>query len=202
MASGQYRAIAGLAILAGATVIVFGFITAAALFPGYSMADDTISALGADEGTAESNLVFNGAMVLGGVLTLIGAYGLHRVYDHALLTTVFAVTAVVGYIGVGVFPAQTGAPHAVAAFVAFGGTGISALVVATVIEGPYQLVSGVLGVAELVALLAFVVVGASNPLGLGGLERWVAYFGVVWAMGFGGFLLSPAASTPGWSGLK
>ncbi|MFB6104997.1 MAG: DUF998 domain-containing protein [Halobacteriaceae archaeon] len=199
MASPRFRTVAGLSFMGAGTVLTLGFVTAAALFPGYSMAHDTISALGAAEGTAASNLVFNGAMILAGILAVVAAYALYRVSENPVFTGVVAVTAVGGYIGVGVFPAQTGLPHFLAAMIAFVGTGIAALVTALVVRGPFRSVAFVLGVAELIALLAFVALGGANPLGVGGLERWVAYLGVVWAIGFGGYLLSADAG-PTWSG--
>lgn len=202
MTAPRYRTVAGLSFVGAGTVLTLGFVSAAALYPGYSMADDTISALGAAGGTAESTLVFNGAMILAGLLAVLAAYGLYRVYENAIFSGVLAVTAVGGYIGVGVFPAQTGFPHFLAAMIAFVGTGVAALVTAAVVRGPFRYLAGVLGIAELVALLLFVGLGAANPLGIGGLERWVAYLGVVWAIAFGGYLLSVDAETPAWSGLK
>lgn len=192
MSAHRDRTIAGLAILGGSAVIVLGFITAAALYPGYSIAHDTISALGAAGGSAASTLVFNGAMIVGGVLTLVAGSALHAVYGDRWFTGVLVVTAVGGYVGVGLFPAQTGVPHTVAALIAFGGTGIAALLATRVVAGPFRYVSMVLGGGELFALGLFIWLGGANPLGVGGLERWVAYLGVIWALVFAGYLLATA----------
>lgn len=189
MDQARYRTIAGLSLIGAGSVSVLGFITAEALFPGYSTSGQTISALGAAEATPASQTVFNTAMVVSGIFTSVSAYGIHHVYGRRLLTGVLATTAVGGLIGVGLFPSQTGIPHFLAAMIAFFGLGLSALLVATTVDGPFRYTSAVLGVLELGALVLFVTLGDSTPLGIGGLERWVAYLGLVWATAFGGFLL-------------
>ncbi|WP_353634375.1 DUF998 domain-containing protein [Halobacterium sp. NMX12-1] len=187
MDSGRARTLAGTALVVGGALTVLGFVTAEALYPGYSAADQTISALGAADAPAASQTTFNATMVVTGLLLLPVAYALHEVYGRPVLTGVFAVTAV-GVAGVGAFPTQTGVPHVVAAFVAFGGLGASALAAGATVRGPMRYVAGLLGVAELLALVAFVALGGGTPLGIGGLERWVAYLGVAWVLAFGGFL--------------
>lgn len=127
-------------------------------------------------------------MVLAGALTLLAAVGLRDVFDAASLVGVMALTGT-GMIGVGVFPMQTGLPHTLAAMLAFGGVGVSALVTAGTVQGPFGFVSAAVGALELVAFALFVMLRGGTPIGIGGLERWVAYLGVVWAIAFGGHLL-------------
>jgi len=103
---------------------------------------------------------------------------------------VLVVTGLGGLIGVGLFPAQTGLPHLVASLLTFGGLGVTALVVPGLVQGPFRGVSAVLGALELLALVLYVVLGGGTFLGVGGLERWVAYLALVWAVSFGGFLLA------------
>jgi len=183
------RTLAGVTFVVTAGLLLLGFVTAESQFPGYSTSTQTISALGSAEATPASRAVFNGLMILSGGVTLVGAYALHRVYARRALTVAVAVTSVGGLAGVGVFPAETGWPHFLAAVLAFGGIGVSALLVATTVRGPFRYLSAVLGALELAAFVAFVTLGGATPLGIGGLERWVAYLGTVWAAAFGGFLL-------------
>lgn len=183
------RTVSGGAFIAAGTVTVLGIITAAALVPGYSTATQTISALGSSRGTPASRLVFNGAMILTGLLTTIAAYGIHHVYERRLLTGVLVTTGIGGSMAVGLFPEQTGLAHTIAAVVAFGGMGLTALVVSRTVRGPFRAVSAVFGTLELTAFGLFVTLRGSTPLGIGGLERWVAYLGVLWVLAFGGFLL-------------
>jgi len=186
----QYRTVAGASFVAGGAVSILGIITAETQFPGYSTADRTISALGSSAGTPGSRAAFNGAMVVAGLLVLVAAYGLHRADGDRPLTAVLVVTGLGGLIGVGLFPAQTGLPHLVASLLTFGGLGVTALVVAGLVQGPFRGVSAVLGALELLALVLYVVLGGGTFLGVGGLERWVAYLALVWAVSFGGFLLA------------
>ncbi|MFB6070360.1 MAG: DUF998 domain-containing protein [Halanaeroarchaeum sp.] len=189
MDASRNRAAAGVSLVASGTVTVLGFVTAATQYPGYSPTEQTISALGSAGAPPGSQALFNGAMVLAGLLLFAGAVALYRVGDRPLLVGLVAVTGVVGLAGVGLFPSQTGALHTVAAMAAFGGAGLTALVVAGTVAGPFRYVSAVLGGFELVALALFVVLAGDNPLGVGGLERWVAYLGLAWVLAFGGFLL-------------
>ncbi len=188
---------AGLSLVGVGTVSTLGIIVAEALYPGYSTSQQTISALGATSGAAgavqPSATIFNGAMVLSGLLTLVAAYGIHRRYELPWLTAVIAVTGV-GVAGVGLFPAQTGVPHFVAVLAAFAGGGLSAILVAVVVDGPFRYLSVALGVAAMVALVAFLALGGSTPLGIGGLERLITYPTQIWTLAFGGYLLGVADS--------
>lgn len=188
--SNRYQVVSGVAFVGMGAITILGFITAEALFPGYSTSSNTISALGAARGTPASRAIFNPAMVISGGLLLIAGYSLHQVYNRRLLTSVIAITGVGGFMGVGLFPSQAGLPHFIAAMIAFIGVGLSALAVATTVRGPFGYVSATLGILELIALVLFMALGGSTPLGIGGLERWVAYLGLVWATTFGGFLLA------------
>jgi len=184
------RTLAGAAFLAGAVLTMLGFTTAEAFYPGYSTSTQTISALGAADAPAASQAVFNGVMVVVGALTLLAAYGLARADESRALAGVVAVTGVGGFAGVGLFPAQTGLPHLVAALFAFGGIGVAALLAAATWRGPFRYASAALGGLELLALVGFLALGGATPLGVGGLERWVAYLGAAWAAAFGGALLA------------
>lgn len=183
--------VAGASLVCGAAVLVLGFVTAQSLYPGYSTATQTISALGTASAPPASQAVFNATMVVAGAVLLAAAYGVHAVYARSWLSGLFAVTSL-GIAAVGVFPAHTGLPHFAAAVVAFGGVGVLALSVAAVADGAFASVSAVLGVLELLSFAGFVALGGATFLGVGGIERFVAYLAVVWATAFGGFLLGPA----------
>lgn len=183
-----YRTVAGGAFVGVASLLLLGFVAAAAQYPGYSATTQTISALGATGATATSQTIFNGTMVLAGLGTLVATYALQQLYRSRGLTTVLAATGI-GNAGVGLFPAETGVPHFLAAMLAFGGIGVTALLVAREVRGPFSVLSASLGILELVALVLFVTLGGATPLGIGGLERWVAYLGILWAAAFGGVLL-------------
>jgi len=188
MDAARGRTVAGASLVAGGAITVLGFVAAAALVPGYSATGQTISTLGSTAGTPASRAVFAATTVLTGGLAVLAGYGIDQADVDRPLAALVAATGI-GLVGVGVFPARTGPPHLLAALVAFAGLGVSALAAGRAIAGPFGGVSVALGVAELAALGAFLALGAATPLGIGGLERWVAYLGTVWAVAFGGFLL-------------
>ncbi|WP_232688825.1 DUF998 domain-containing protein [Halobacterium zhouii] len=185
----RYRDVGGVSLVSGGALVVLGLVTAQSQYPGYSTTTQTISALGTASAPAASQAVFNATMVLTGALLLVAAYALHQVYARRALTGAAAGTAL-GIAGVGLFPAHTGLPHVVAAMVAFGGMGVTALVVAATVSSTFRYVSAVLGTLELLALVLFVTLGSATTLGVGGLERWVAYLGVLWTTAFGGSLFT------------
>ncbi|MCU4800712.1 DUF998 domain-containing protein [Halobacteria archaeon HArc-gm2] len=193
------RTIAGLALVGVGIVSTLGIVTAEALYPGYSTAEETISALGASIGPAglvqPSATIFNGAMILSGLLTLVAADGIDRVYDRRWLTAIVALTGL-GVAGVGIFPADQPAPHFAAAFLAFAGGGLSAIAAALVVRRPFSYLSAGLGVVALIALALFVALGGSTVLGIGGLERWITYPTQLWVTAFGGYLLGTGEHEP------
>lgn len=190
------RTVAGASLVAGAALTILGFVTAKGLFLGYSTAEQTISTLGSGRGTPGSRLVFNASMVLAGLLVLVATYSLNQAYRRRLLTAIFGLIGV-GIVGVGVFQTDSAASHLLGAFLAFGGLGAAALVVAAWIRGVYGAVSVLLGGLELPAFGLFLAVGGGTFLGIGGLERWVAYLGLVWVTSFGGFLIAEGRDASG-----
>jgi len=177
--------VAGALLVAGVVLTVLGFVAAEAAYPGYSTSAQTISALGAASAPPASRAVFNATMVGAGLVLLVATGFLSRTATPRRVTGILAVAAV-GAAGVGVFPAQTGVPHFVAAMLAFGGVGVAALVAGRSASGAFRSLSLALGAAELLALAAFVALGDATPLGVGGIERWVAYLGLLWVAAFGG----------------
>ncbi|MHC1679808.1 MAG: hypothetical protein AB9860_00955 [Methanomassiliicoccales archaeon] len=93
----------------------------------------------------------------------------------------------------GSLPVYTGTPHYIAALMAFGGGAITALMAGRTTDSPFKYISLFLGIISLVSLVLFSVIwrnGPFGPLGEGGMERWVAYANMVWAIGFGGYLMN------------
>lgn len=187
----RYREAAGLAFLGTGAVSVLGTITAEALFPEYHTGRNTISRLGTtapEQVVRPSATIFNASMIVAGLLVLVAAYCLYRLDWSGPLVGVVSVTGL-GVAGVGVFPTQFGAVHAVVAFAAFLGGGAGAVLVGRAVGGPFGYVSGLLGAVSLAALVGFVGLQNGTPLGVGGLERWVTYPIQLWAVALGGYLL-------------
>jgi hypothetical membrane protein len=185
----------GLLLVAGVTILM-GIITAEALYPDtFSTGANEISDLG---GTRPPNSVvlqpsatiFNLSMTLIGVLVMAGSWFVHRAFGRRSVTIPIAALGV-GALGVGLFPGNTGSPHALFATFTFITGGIAALSAARVAGAPFRYLSLFLGAASLGTLVTYLALGDGSPmalLGIGGVERWIVYPVVLWITAFGGYL--------------
>ncbi len=184
--------VAGALVFIAVSQFVVGMIVSEALYPGYSTSDNYIS----DLGVGPSALIFNSSVFLMGLLMLIGAYFVWRAFDYTMLTVLLVLTAV-GVMGVGVFTEDFGAIHGVVSLMAFLFSGLSAIfsVVCSyvhelkLVKMPFSALGIILGLMTLVALGLFGV-GEYLGLGVGGMERMIAYPVLLWGAGFGGYLIA------------
>lgn len=181
---------AGSLILVGSAQFVVGMVLAEALYPGYSVANNTISALG----VGPSAIIFNSSIFLFGLMAVAGSYFIWRIFRGKFVTALIFIAGV-GAMGVGAFPSSAGAIHDVVSLMAFFFGGLSAIVAYRLEKFPLNYISVVMG---LIALIALVLFGSHNYLGLGrgGMERMVAYPIVLWALGFGGYLIGLEEKKP------
>jgi len=196
MSTARFVRLAGALMLVAGAVILMGIITAEAVYPaGYSTGGNEISDLGGTEPPEglvlqPSATIFDVTMIVSGGLVLGAAAGLQAGLGRMSVT--LAVAAVgVGALGVGIFPGNTGGIHALFAMLTFIGGGIAAIVTARVTQPPFRLLSALLGIIALATLGSYVLLGDGSPLaglGIGGIERWVAYPIVIWVIAFGGYL--------------
>jgi hypothetical membrane protein len=194
------RLAGGLLFLAGVTILM-GIITAEALYPGtFSTGANEISDLGSTRPPNSvilqpSATIFDVSMALIGVLVLAGSWFVHRAFGRRSVAIPIA-TLGVGALGVGLFPGNTGTPHAIFAMVTFTSGGIAAISAARLTSAPFRHLSFFLGAASL-ATLGMYMLGDASPmtvLGIGGVERWIVYPVVLWITAFGGYLSGRADS--------
>ncbi|WP_410765328.1 DUF998 domain-containing protein [Haloferax sp. DFSO60] len=195
--------------LAGAMLFVFGFIalmgiiTAEAFYPGYNAGVQEISDLGATVPPNSiilqpSATIFNTTMILSGLLVLGATYFAHQSLRDRVVTVALGLLGL-GILGVGIFDGSEVPMHGLFALLTFFAGGISAAVTYRVIETPFRYVSLAVGgfvLALLLSIIGLGILGITHPLaflGLGGLERYVAYPILLWALGFGGYLMAPVA---------
>lgn len=141
-------------------------------------------------------MYFNSSVFLLGLLLIIGAYFLQRAFDYKILT-VFLVLTAVGAMGVGVFTKDFGTIHMAVSLMAFLFGGLSAIFSAIcsnvhefkLLKMPFSAMAVILGLMCLGAMALF---GANVYLSLnfGGMERMIAYPILMWAAGFGGYLIA------------
>ena len=184
--------VAGALVFIGVSQFVVGMIISEALYPGYSVADNYIS----DLGVGPSAVIFNSSVFLMGLLLIIGTYFLHRAFRFTMLTVLLVLTAV-GVMGVGVFTEDFGAIHGVVSLMAFLFSGLSAIFSVLcsyvhkfpLVKMPFSALAVILGLTTLVALGLFGG-GVYLGLGVGGMERMIAYPALLWGAGFGGYLIA------------
>ena len=96
-------------------------------------------------------------------------------------------------LGVGLFPGNTGTPHALFAMATFVSGGIAALCAGVVTCGMFRILSIALGAVSLVTLGSFMLLGGASPMPMtGGIERWIVYPIVIWLIAFGAYQLGAA----------
>ena len=180
----DHRRIAGLLLFLATAQFSIGLMIAATQFPGYSIADNFIS----DLGVGPAALVFNGSVILAGILVLAATLSIHRVFASRVLTALVIVGGI-GFIGVGVFTEDVPLLHTIFTAVAFLSLGLLALVAAVFVDSPFRYLSVGLGVLSFAAVGLFY---TRNDLGLGigGMERMIVLPILAWGLAFGGYLMA------------
>jgi hypothetical membrane protein len=187
----QNTAMAGLLFFLAGSVILMGIITAEIFYPsGYSTSESEISDLGATRPPGSisyqpSASIFNATMVIGGLLILAASFFLFRELKSWIV--IFTALLGTGVLGVGLFPGNNPFLHPLFALIAFIAGGLSAIILSMRAPSPFRFVLGFLGLISLIFLFFSAMI--IPVLGDGGTERFVAYPVVIWAIGFGGYLI-------------
>jgi hypothetical membrane protein len=183
------RKVAGALLLIAGVQCVLGIIIAEAFYPGYSTSENYIS----DLGVGPSSLIFNSSVFLLGVLAFGSAYFIQRASNFRLFSVLAALTGI-GAMGVGLFTEDAGVIHGIFSLITFLFGGLSAIVSYRLQKPPLSYLSIILGVLSLLSLVLF---GSGVYLGLGkgGMERMIAYPALLWAVGFGGYLIGRSSDT-------
>jgi hypothetical membrane protein len=191
-----YRKLAGLLLFLGAGQFIIAMFIGEAICSnavcsssykyGYNIADDAISNLGV--GAAAG--IFNTSIIILGVAAVLGAYLLFKVYNGKVITLGLVLTGI-GATGVGIFP-ETFFVHGIFAFTAFIFSAISAVAAYRITDNPFRYVSLALGALVLVSLtlIPFLTYPWDLGIGPGGIERLQVYPALLWAIAFGGYLMS------------
>ena len=197
----RYENIAGALLFTAGVLAFMGIITAETLYPGYSTAQNAISDLGAtlppDSIIVEpSATIFNTTMIVSGLLIIAAAYCIHRAFRRRGLTMLLGLFGT-GVLGVGIFDGSYGDIHAIFALLTFLAGGLSAIASYRIQRAPLSYFSVALGGISLLDLILYYIMLDSSPfaiLGIGGLERWIAYPVLLWVTGFGGYLMGYSRS--------
>lgn len=176
--------VAGTLLFLGAVQFLIVLVVAEALYPNYSISLNYIS----DLGVGSTALIFNSSVFLLGLLVVAGAYFIREAFKSNFLFITLTLTGI-GTMMVGLFPETAGVMHTIASLITFLFGGLATIVSYKVEKPPFSYLSVVLGALGLVGLGLFAS-GNYLSLGVGGMERMIAHPVLLWAVGFGGHLVS------------
>jgi hypothetical membrane protein len=190
VAAGTDLRLAGLALFALAALFMTGIMLGASMAAGYDVSGGAISDLGV---APETRLLFNGSLVLVGILNIVGGWECYRWHRRRGVLAVFLVAGI-GAAGAGVFPLDSGGLHGLFALAAFVAFNLEALAIALVVRGPMRWLSALAGGLGLAFVVLMVIGDAGNPavfgpIGHGGAERMIVYPVMLWMLAFGGWLM-------------
>lgn len=169
-------------------------IVAESQYPGYNAGKNVISDLGV--WGEPSAIIFNPSVIAFGALAVLAAYLVKDEGDMCHVPLLMTISGI-GAIGVGVFPETTHLPHTISAGIAFGVGGLACSYCYRIVKAPLAYLFLGLG---LMAIVSLVLTGLKIDLGLGigGIERMVAYPIVIWILMMGAILANgPEEATPG-----
>lgn len=184
--------LSGLILLLGASQFLILLIVASSLYPGYSISRNYISDLGATcraQACAvfqPSSAIFTASIVVLGVTMILSSVLLRRGGCDPYFCT-FLLIGGIGCIGVGVFSEAFGSIHGLFALTAFIFGSAASIASYRVLRGYVRFVTLSMGFLALVFLILFIA-GLDLGLGVGGVERLVAYFELIPGIIIGGYL--------------
>ena len=196
-------ALAGALLAATGIGVVLSTITNEALYPAqrhYSTFADTISSLSGTEPpdsyiVQPNRLIFIVTMAVAGVLVL-AATALLRHAARRRLVIALAVFGT-GLLGIAVFPGDVATWHPIFAMACFVGGAIAAILSRTLLDRPLRAFAVTLGsvalAATVIGLDFFADLGPQTAIGIGGVERWIAYPVLLWMVLFGAALMTVGA---------
>jgi len=175
---------AGMVLLLAGVQFTLLLIVAESQYPGYNAGANVISDLGV--WSEPSAIIFNPSVIAFGALAVIAAYLIKDEADMCHIPILMALSGV-GAIGVGLFPETTHLPHVVSAGIAFGVGGIACVNCYRIVKSPLNYLLLGLG---LLGLIALVLTGMKIDvgIGIGGIERMVAYPIIIWILMMGAIL--------------
>ncbi len=177
------KSIAGLLLSIGSAQAIIAIIIAQSLYPKYSALQYL-----SDLGVGSTAPIFNISLIVLGITSIASAYFIKKSLKISLFPILLAGFGIFA-AGVGLFPETTGLPHVIFALLTFTDGAALAILSSRIVKSPAGYFFMALGVISL-ASLALGLTGHQFGLGVGGIERIVAYPLFIWAICFGGYLLA------------
>jgi len=188
------KRIAGLLFFIASVQFVLVAITCEALYPGYSVGQQFMSDLGNWSLAGNYAAIYNMSIVFAGVIGIVSAYFIQRVFRNRLFTSLLVVGDVC-YVMVGVVSMDVSLPvHGVFGLVGLV-FGLAAMIMSyRFVKSPLSYAPLILGGVTILAIV-FQASGFYLGLGLGGIERLEMYPSLLWSLGFGAYLVGESGST-------
>ncbi len=195
------KRIAGLLFFVGAVQFVLAIVISEAIYSGYSVGQQGVSALGDWSKAGNYAAIWNVSIILFGMFTIVGAYFIQRGIKNRLFSSLLVMSGI-GSVGVGVIAENISYPvHSVFALVYFVFWAAAAIVSYKFLKSPFSYVSIILGAVQFLAIVLFVSGSGQTGsdfylgVGLGGMERLIIYPSLLWLLGFGAYLIGNSSDT-------
>ena len=173
--------ISGLVLFAGVAQFFIFVLIAEAIYPNYSVANNYIS----DLGVGSTAYIFNTSIILLGIAIIVSGIFLEK-FSKPL--RIVLILAGIGAMGVGIFPETTGSLHTYSSLIVFLMASIAPYFILWRLRSTMSVFWVVLGTLGLISLILYVP-GIYLGLGKGGMERLIVYPNLLWALGFGGWII-------------
>jgi hypothetical membrane protein len=186
-----YEVVAGALLSITGIGMILSIITNEALYPAarhYSTFANTISDLGGTEPpnsyvVQPNRLMFIITMAVAGVLVLTATYLLWRVIERRRFVVALGIFGI-GLVGIAVFPGNVATFHPLFSLLCFLGGSIAAILSRKILDAPLRYFAVALGSVALLAtvfgLESLENWGPQATIGIGGVERWIAYPVLLW----------------------
>lgn len=196
--------VAGALLSVTGIAVILAIITNEALYPAarhYSTFANTISDLGGTEPpnsymVQPNRLIFIITMALAGVLVLTATYLLWSVVERRRFLVALGIFGV-GIIGIAVFPGNVATIHPLFSLLCFLGGSVAAILSRKILDVPLRYFAVALGSIGLLAtvfgLESLANWGPQATIGVGGIERWIAYTVLLWLVLLGAAFMTSGA---------
>jgi hypothetical membrane protein len=193
------KKIAGLLIFVGVAQLVLAVVISEAIYSGYSIGQQPMSDLGNWSLAGNSAAIFDVSVILLGMLAVVGAYFIQRIFKNRLFSSLLVITGVCS-IGVGIVAENINLPlHSVFSVIVFVLGAVTAIMSYKFVKSPFSHISVILGALILLAFVLFILgrgrSGFYLGLGEGGMERLIIYPLLLWLLGFGAHLIGDSESS-------
>jgi len=183
MNSENYKKYAGALAFVGTFQFIIAMIVAEAKYTGYSISNNYIS----DLGVGPTAPIFNTSIIIFGIVIVIVSYLVYKSINVKLFPALMFIAGL-GAALVGVFPENSPYHiHTLVSFVTFLFGSLAVISSFRIQKRIMSYISVLIGLLSLISLGLFIS-GITLGIGVGGIERLIAYPILLWTLYFSGYL--------------